>query len=143
MKTLRQIALGILVIGLTQANSCYKSNGDVPDIPVLPYNEPIENPPDEFLIVFNLTTPGDRVAEVTFAENSVWEIEKRGDGKANLFIKYNESLKSIQSIDTIGFAGEITYLVIMNNNNYADIFNYFVGFTKLDIAYDDFESQFP
>lgn len=143
MKTLRQIALGILIIGLTQANSCYKNNGDVPDIPVLPYNEPIENPPDKFLIVFNLSTPGDRVAEITFSENSVWEIEKRGDGKANLFFKYNDSLKSIQAIDTIGFSGGISYMVIMNNNNYADIFNYFVGFTKLDIEYEGFEPLFP
>ncbi len=143
MKTLRQIALSILVIGLTQASSCYKNNGEGPDIPVLPYNQPIENPPDEFLIVFNLSTPGDKVAEITFADNGVWELEKRGDGKANLFIKQNDSLKSIRSIDTIGLSGDLSYMVIMNNNNYDDIFNYFVGFRKLDIEYDDFESKFP
>ncbi len=143
MKTIRQIALGILVMGLTQANSCYKGSGEGPDIPVLPYNQPIENPPDEFLIVFNLSTPGDKVGEITFADNGVWELEKRGDGKANLFLKQNDSLKSVRSIDTLGLAGGLTYLVIMNNNNYADIFNYFVGFTKLNIEYDGFESRFP
>ncbi len=142
MKKHRLTIILVLAIAFI-TSSCYKRNGDDPEVPVFPYNQPIENPPDEFLVVFNISHPGDRMGEIRFAENAVWEVEKRGDSKANLFFKYEANVLPILSIDSIGFAGLLKYNAIMNNNNYNDMGNYFVGFRKLDVDYDSHDKKFP
>lgn len=142
MKKKWYIKLSVLLLALLFVSACTK-NGDGTDEIIYAYNEPVHHPPDEFLMVFNLSTPGDRLGEITFAQNGVWEIEKRGDGKANLFFKHQSDVYSVSRLDTIGFYGDDIYQVIMNNNNHTDMGNYFVGFRKLHIPFDNFENTFP
>lgn len=143
MKMKRFIQLSVLMLALLIVSACTKNGDNGHDETIYAYNEPIHHPPNEFLIVFNLTAPGDRLGEITFEQEGVWEIEKRGDGKANLFFKRQDQVYSVSKLDTIGFYGNEVYQVIMNNNNYNDMGNYFVGFRRLSIAFDSFENKFP
>jgi hypothetical protein len=120
--------------------SC-KTSGTEPDIPVYSYTEPIVNPPDVFNIVFNIAQYGDRIVEVTFEQDAVWKIEKLGDGKVNLYVASASNQISILSKDTIGLQSDSVYYVVVNNNNYTGFNNYFVGFTKVDLDYANFEPK--
>jgi len=111
-------------------------------VKVFSYTDPIVNPPDEFMVVFNTSWVGDRVATVKFDSNAVWMIEKLGDGRINLFMS-NDSLNlPVTYADTLGLRSGKVYRIIVNNVYTSEFNNFFVGFEKLDIAYEGFEPKF-
>ncbi len=112
-------------------------------IPLYSYLEPIINPPDTFQIAYNLSVYGDKIAHVSFQDNAVWLVEKLGVGKAVFkAVSYDSTIVVIDSQDTLAMKGGKTYAFIANNNNYTDINNYFVQFTKLSMSYDSYEPKF-
>ncbi len=113
------------------------------EIPVYSYLESIINPPDTFQIAYNLSTYGDKIAHVSFRDNAVWLVEKLGVGKA-IFkaVSYDSTIVVIDSQDTLAMKGGESYAFIANNNNYTDINNYFVQFTKLSMSYDSYVPKF-
>ncbi len=120
--------------------SC-NNNDEVSDVPSYSYTTPIVNPPAVFNVFFNISGTGDRTAEVSFDQNGVWRIEKLGDNRVNLTVSSGTDLISIFSIDTIGLQANSPYFVIVNNNNYNEFNNFYVGFTKLDLDYGTFEPK--
>lgn len=134
----------ISLIGIVMLSSADCNKHPVgPQIPVYSYLEPILNPPDTFQIAYNLSTYGDKIAHVSFQDNAVWLVEKLGVGKA-IFkaVSYDSTIVVIDSKDTLAMIGGKTYAFIANNNNYTDLGNYFVQFTKLPISYDSYEPKF-
>jgi len=80
---------------------------------------------------------------ISFQNNAVWLVEKLGVGKA-IFkaISYDSTVIVIDNKDTLAMKGGESYAFIANNNNYTDLGNYFVQFTKLSISYDSYEPKF-
>jgi hypothetical protein len=132
--------LGVLILS---GADCNKKPTE-PEIPLFSYLDPILNPPDTFQVAYNLSTYGDKIANIYFANDAVWLIEKLGAGKATLkAVNVNAGTTFvIDSKDTLALKGGIQYAFIANNNNYTDIGNYFVQFTKLPLNYDTFEPKF-
>ncbi len=122
--------------------SCIKDNPPGDEIPVFSYAEPVVNPPDEFMIVFNTSWVGDRISTVQFDTSAVWLIEKLGDGRISLFISNDTVNLPIAYADTLGFQGGKAYTIIVNNVYTSEFNNFFVGFEKLDIAYESFVPKF-
>jgi hypothetical protein len=139
---MRNIAIGFLklIVGLVLFVSC--NNGSGSDIKTYSYTTPIVDPPATFNIVFNIGGYGDRVAEVTFSQNAVWKIEKLGDGRVNMMMNTGNNNLTIISSDTLGLQADKVYYVVVNNNNYSEFNNYFVGFTNLGLDYASFEPKF-
>lgn len=143
MKNYAKLALisiiGIFILTLAGCNK-YPPG---PEIPVYSYLKPVINPPDTFRIAYNLSVYGDKIAHVSFQNNAVWLVEKLGVGKA-IFkaISYDSTVIVIDNKDTLAMKGGESYAFIANNNNYTDLGNYFVQFTKLSISYDSYEPKF-
>jgi len=135
--------LSVMGFIILSAANCNK-NPTGPEIPLYSYLDPILNPPDTFQIAYNLSTYGDKTANVIFKEDAVWLVEKLGAGKV-IFKAVNVKDSTtfvIDSKDTLAMKGGAQYAFIANNNNYTDISNYFVQFTKLPLNYDTFEPKF-
>ncbi len=113
-----------------------------PQIPIFSYLEPVVNPPDTFQIAYNISTYGDKIAEVVFKNDAVWLVEKLGVGKITLKAVSDTSVLYIESQDTLAMKGSKQYYFIVNNNNYTDFTNYLVQFTKLPLSYNSFEPKF-
>jgi hypothetical protein len=129
-----------IFLGLFLFISC-NNNDDVSEVPSYSYTSPIVNPPAVFNIFFNISGTGDRTAEVSFEQNAVWRIEKLGDNRVNLAVGSGTDQISIFSSDTIGLQANSPYYVVVNNNNYNEFNNFYVGFTKLDLDYETFEPK--
>ena len=139
---MRNITSFALISVLLLLVSCAKNiqNGD--DVPVFSYTEPVVNPPDEFRMVFNTSWVGDRFGTVQFDTTAVWVIEKLGDGRISLFFSNDDDNLPVTQSDTLGLSGDRVYTVIVNNIYTSEFNNFFVGFKKLDLAYEDFEPKF-
>lgn len=122
--------------------SCAKPIGPSEDRPIFVYTDPIENPPDNFLILFNIMSVGQRFAEVTFADSSVWLIEKLGSPRYDLSISNLTDERTISSIDTLGLQANKKYRVIVHNVYNTEYMTFFVGFKKLDLDYSTFHRKF-
>jgi len=133
----------ILLIALVVfTTGCKKNNGNGDDRPVFSYAEPIQNPPDEFLVVFNTAMVGDRFATISFAEDAVWQIEKLGDGRISLFLSNDSINYPVTLADTLGLKAGMNYKIIVSNIYTSEFNNFFVGFNKLDFDYETFEPKF-
>ncbi|MBG0781529.1 MAG: hypothetical protein H0S84_04605 [Bacteroidales bacterium] len=139
MKSVISFAGLLLLINLT---SCIKDTSPDEDIPVFSYAEPVVNPPDKFMIVFNTSWVGDRFSTVEFDTSAVWLIEKLGDGRISLFISNDSVNLPVTHADTLGLRGAKEYTIIVNNVYTSEFNNFFVGFEKLDIAYESFDPKF-
>ena len=130
--------LGIVVL----SPSC--NNDPPPSPPITTYNyfDPIVNPPDTFQITFNISTFGDKFANVTFKEDAVWFIEKLGDPRVNYWVRNDTASLGIQVSDTLGLKAGYNYIFGANNNNYEEFTYFFTQFTKTAIEYETFESKF-
>lgn len=132
----------ILIITLLLVSvGCGKNPSGSDDRPVFSYAEPIVNPPDDFLVVFNTSIAGDRFASISFATHSVWEIEKLGDGRISLFMSNDSINYPILTADTLGLKADKNYKIIVSNIYTSELNNFFVGFKKLDIDYENFEPK--
>jgi len=70
-------------------------------------------------------------------------VEKLGVGKVVFkAVSYDSTVIIIDSKDTLAMKGGKPYSFIANNNNYTDLGNYFVQFTRLPVSYDTFEPKF-
>jgi len=132
----------LLIALVIFASGCEKNKGDVDDRPVFSYADPIVNPPDDFLVVFNTGMVGDRYALISFAKDNVWEIEKLGDGRISLFLSNDSINHPITRIDTLGLKAGMTYKIIVSNIYTSEFNNFFIGFTKLDLDYETFQPKF-
>lgn len=130
-----------LVLALS-LSSCRKEIPDTGQRPVFSYSQPIVNPPDDFLILFNITSAGERSTEVTFNSNAVWVVEKLGNPRFELFLNNGTNNRIISALDTIGFAGEKKYRVVVFSAYYTEFINFFVGFKKVDVPYETFPDKF-
>ncbi len=130
--------MGIVILSSADCNK----HPAGPQIHVYSYLEPILNPPDTFQIVYNISTYGDKIANVIFKDDAVWLVEKLGAGKVLLKALSDTSTLYIASKDTLAMKGGNRYNFIVNNNNYTDFTNYFVQFTKLPLNYSSFEPKF-
>ena len=135
------VLLLVFSIAMMIFSGCYE-NGDNPDFPVYSYLDPVNNPPDIFQIVYNISYNGDKPAYVTFEDDAVWLIEKLGDSRIDYWVINDTSTWTLFSADTIALKAGFTYIFVANNNNYDDFTNFFTMFTKLDYDYDSFEPKF-
>lgn len=132
----------LLILLLSGVYSCIKNDGNEPDVPIFSYTSPVENPPNAFMVVFNTSWVGDRVAVVQFDTSAVWTVEKLGDGRINLFLKKDTAIMSVSNIDTLGFEAGKEYNIIVNNLYTSEFNNFFVAFTKQEQDYESFEPKF-
>lgn len=140
---MKRALLLIFVFCLIVVNlSCQKEKAPSDDRPIFSYSEPIINPPDDFLIMFNFVSIGENHAEVTFADSAVWIIEKLGNPLYNLSLYNFSANKVIDSADTLGLAANKKYKVIVKNVSTTEALRFFVGFKKLDIPYQNYTNRF-
>jgi hypothetical protein len=142
-KNVKLLLLSLFTILIFSGADCHKKPVG-PEIPLYSYLNRIVNPPDTFQIAYNLSTYGDKTAHVVFKENAVWLVEKQGAGKV-IFKAIDDNsgvIIVIDDKDTLAMQGGIPYSFIANNNNFTDITNYFVQFTKLPLSYDNFQPKF-
>jgi len=132
----------LLIAFVISTTGCKKNNGNGADRPVFSYADPIVNPPDDFLVVFNTAMVGDRFALISFAEDNVWEIEKLGDGRISLFMSNDSVIHPITRMDTLGLKAGMTYKIIVSNIYTSEFNNFFIGFNKLDLDYETFQPKF-
>lgn len=123
-------------------SSCVEKDKPKLEIPTYSFTEPIVNPPDEFMIVFNISWVGTREATITFDENAVWEIEKLGDGRADVNMRNDQGFISLLMLDTLGIKAGITYHIEIKTNYVGESNNYFLRFKKTDIDFDGFTPIF-
>lgn len=133
----------IILSALTILNfNCTKPDPG-PGYPVYDYINPIVNPPDVFQVLYNISFPGDRFAQITFDSNAVWYVQKvGGDSRPMLWAVNDTTQLVIPNADTLGLEGGVSYVFAANNNNYEELSNFFVQFNKLEIDYDGFEPKF-
>jgi hypothetical protein len=143
LKALITFRLAVLtaVTGLL-AVSCWKTTPNPGNRPVLSYSQPITNPPDDFLILFNITSAGERTADVTFNNDAVWKVEKLGNPRFELLLNNGISSRTVNSVDSIGLMAGKTYKVVVFSAYYTEFINFFVGFKKTDIPYETFPDKF-
>lgn len=127
----------ITAILILQLAGCVKQPSG-PERPYFTYNQPIVNPPDEFVILFSNSQMIERMAEVTFAEPGVWKIEKLGETRYFLSLSFETSSILIPTADTIGLDSNKKYKVFVRNTYTGDANYIFVLFKKLDIPYEGF-----
>lgn len=114
-----------------------------PGYPVYYYMDSIVNPPDIFQVMYNISYPGDRFAQITFEENAVWLVQKLGgDGRIMFWANIGTTQLIIDNSDTLGLKAGVNYIFAANNNNYEGFNNFFAQFNKLAIDYDGFEPKF-
>ena len=131
----------VLAIILFSSADCNRDNP--PPENIYSYREPIENPPDEFKISFDITQIGDKVATVKFADSSVWMIENHGDSRVLFYMENPEGdIKTVNSSVTFGLRGGVWYKFVANNNNNTDIRDFFCQLSKLVEDYDSYEPKF-
>ena len=121
---------------------CNKGGGAEPSYPIYSYTTEIVNPPSRFQINYIVSTPGDKTAEITFENNSVWIVEKLGDTRVLYTVNNGSDKMSIVRIDTIGFQGGKVYKFTANNSTTLDITNFLTEHNMLDLDYDTFEPKF-
>lgn len=121
---------------------CLPDRPSPSDRPVLSYSKPIVNPPDNFLILYNITSAGERSAELTLNDNAVWFIEKVGNPRFELILNNGADNRVISAADTIGLSAGTKYKVVVFSAYYTEFFNLFVGFKKTDIIYETFPDKF-
>lgn len=137
--------LHLIVVALIAGLVLVSCRGDVPtpgDRPVLSFSQPIVNPPDDFLVLFNITSAGERSAEITFGQNAVWIVEKLGNPRYELMLNNGVNNRNIISVDTIGLAAGKKYRVVVFSAYYTEFINFFVGFKKTDITYETYPDKF-
>lgn len=115
-----------------------------PSITRYSYLDPIVDPPDTFQVLYNVSTFGDKPANITFQDSAVWKISLMGDGRVlfGVIDPNDSSWNSISANDTIGFQGNVSYTFVATNNNVDDLSTYYVQFTKLPINYSGFPRKF-
>lgn len=143
MKLLIALKLGFAISLIILIGSCCSKGGGVdPDYPIYSYNTAIVNPPARFQVNYIVTVPGDRTANVTFADNSVWIVEKLGDTRVLYSVDNGIDKKQIVRIDTLGFEGGKLYKFTANNYTSLDINNFLTEHNMLDLDYDTFDDKF-
>jgi hypothetical protein len=142
MKLFSFIKLSSALLLIVLIGSCCKTAGTTPNFPIYSYTTTIVNPPSRFQVNYIISSPGDKTADITFAENSVWIVEKLGDSRVLFSINNGSDKMSIIRKDTIAFQGGKQYEFSANNSNLMEITNFLTEFNKLDLDYDSFEPKF-
>ncbi len=142
MKNLTLYISIITLSAITLLNFNCKNDVPEPGYPVYDYMEPINNPPDIFQVMYNISYFGDRFALITFKDDAVWLIQKQGDSRIMFWATSDSTSLFIESADTLGLKGGTTYVFGANNNNYEEFNNFFAQFNKLEIDYSAFEPKF-
>jgi hypothetical protein len=143
MKALRFILLVIPGM-LFFVSACHKYESGTPDVPIFSFISPIVNPPDSFLVQFNISSSGEKVATVTFDTTGVWQIDKLGDGRITVgMINAVSEIYFLDFRDTMALAQNIEYRIVVNNNSsQIELNNFFLYFIKLDVDYVSYEPKF-
>lgn len=139
---IKTVAIILLVAVALTGSNCNKTPNPPPDI-IFSYRNPIENPPDEFKISFDISQLGDKIASVKFADSAVWTVANQGDSKVSFYIQNPEGQKEgINNSATYGLRGGVWYKFIANNNNHTELRDFFCKLTKQQDAYSDFLPKF-
>ncbi len=122
--------------------SCRRDEIEVVNRPTFVYNQAIVNPPDDFMILFNNLSVGQKFASLTFADSAVWKIDRIGDTRQTVTFKNDTGLYYVNLADSLAMAGKYRYEVIVTSSQYGETSNLFIGFKKIDRDYDTFEPKF-
>lgn len=139
MKRVVFLVISSVLIAFVSCNT-EKVEGD--DRPAYVYTQDIVNPPDDFLILFNNLSVGQKVAKVTFSDSLVWQIERIGDGRQTVSMKNDTGYYYVNLTDTVGLAGGFTYEINVNSFLYGESNTVFVGFRRTNKDYLTFEPKF-
>lgn len=137
---------GIMLLLTTLFVACYQGDDVDPDPPVFSTAEDINNPPDEFRVLYSLKNIGNFNARIRFDTNAVWKLEKETAPSSLFWIErvYEDSI-AVMTIDDemiVGLEGGIFYNFVANNNNYPLDRDLFVHFTKLPYNYENYPVKF-
>jgi hypothetical protein len=122
----------LFITALMMSLSCRKETIPSEERPVISYDLPIENPPDDFLILFNFNSIGEKSTEISFADTSSWLVEKLGNPRYTLSLFDETGVRVIESRDTLHAKPPFPYRVTVTNTYSTDFLNFFVGFRKLN-----------
>lgn len=137
------IYAGLLFLGIVlMASLGCKTSSPGPQFPGYSSNDKIVNPPDVFQVIYDISYNGNRLANITFAEDAVWRIEKLGDVRIYFWAQNDTGAIVIVESDTLGLKAGYNYVFGANNNNNIEFNSLFTQFNKLEIDYDMFEPKF-
>lgn len=140
MKTGKYLIIIFLALGLC---SCEKDTAKSDERPAFSYTEEIIHPPDEFLVIFDNLSVGQKTATVTFDSIGVWQVERIGDSRQSISLKNTaEVVYSINVVDSLGLAANSKYQIIVNGMLYGENRNLYVGFKRINLDYRVFEPKF-
>lgn len=141
--------IGILFI--ISMVACMRNTPLDDDLPRYSSIDEIVNPPDEFLLVYNLNTFNNYHAYIQFEENAVWEIVRlTAPGFNFLKVERNDGSTSEAwglidpSIDTtyVGLEGNVEYDFWANRSSGTDEnVTFLLKYTKQTIDYDSFSPK--
>ncbi|MDP3463611.1 MAG: hypothetical protein Q8S18_12535 [Bacteroidales bacterium] len=125
-------------------SACHKYETGTPDVPIFSFINPIVNPPDSFLIQFNISSSGEKIAYINFDTTGVWQIDKLGDGRVTTsLINVKSEVHFLDFRDTVGLSQNEEYRIVVNNNSsQIELNNFFLYFIKLDVDYASYEPKF-
>ncbi len=148
---MRKQRLNIIIFLLIVAGffACMKSEPQGEDIRRYFYTDEILEPPDDFYLIYSLSRAS-VVAEIIFADTSVWDIVKGSGGNYRVLVNRNKDqypddipfeVMSV-NIDTmrVGFEGNTRYYftAIKNSGSTEENSKILLRFIKTDLEYTDY-----
>ena len=140
-KTFLSAGVLFLVIIILASTGCTSSNPE-PQFPGYSSNDEIINPPDIFQVIYDISYNGNRLANITFKDDAVWQIDKLGDVRIYFWAQNDTGSIIIEDIDTLALKAGYNYIFGANNNNIIEFNSLFTQFNKLEIDYESFEPKF-
>ncbi len=127
--------------------SCKKINDTGDGIKIYTIDDNIVNPPDSFLLQYNLKTNINYSVRIMFGNDSsgyVWQIGKQNSFSTRFWISRpsDDSTFFVQDNVLVGLKNHVNYEFIANNNNYQDPRKLIIKFKKLNLNYNTFNNKF-
>ncbi|MDZ7741608.1 MAG: hypothetical protein U5Q03_07630 [Bacteroidota bacterium] len=127
--------------------SCKKIDDTGDGIKIYTIDDDILNPPDSFLLQYNLKTNMNYSVRIRFGNDSsgkVWQIGKENNFNNRFWISRpsDDSTLFVQDNISIGLRNNVFYEFIANNNNFQDARKLIIKFKKLNLNYNTFNNKF-
>ena len=151
MKKTKFFFVLIVLVASFCVTGCFKNEPVESEIPIFSSITDVINPPDEFILVYSLSTFNNYLGLLEFETDAVWEIERQSaPGFITVWIDRTvgednpelEIINAQNSTSFVGLEGGIRYNFWANRSsgdaNYTTLL---VHFTKQDVDYEAFSPK--
>lgn len=136
------LSLGLGMLVMASLPSCKPDPVEGEERLTYVYTQQISDPPDDFMILFNTLSVGQKVAKMTTGDSAVWLIERISDGRQTVSIKNDTGFYNLNFQDTVGLFGNTYYEIVVTTFPYGESKDVYVGFRKLPLDFSAFNPKF-